>query len=507
MKSLYLPLAAIALSLTSGCYENFSNPVPLAAVRTSAPLGTQPLSMSTSTDDNIYCAVAYNYIDSGFDLHQAWMQRSEDQGRSWIDPQPIVTLQYFNGLEILADATNATWTYAAWIGQDFSGSYLWGMSRSQADFHGWEEWAAFEVDAQSRIELAQNPTSRALVTTVSDGSRIKLSKSADTGFSWSDPTTIILGDADVFVSVCGLAYEADGTLMILYSVTNQDQNPSYFIRHSEDDGTNWSARTRVNSTVSGTSDLGGALALASDGGLHAVWSTDANFKHAYSADGGHTWEPNSLLGYTTAFNHTLTVAGATVVWGRNTVDYAAPNDYNFVYQVWDSATWSIERRVNNVLNTSSQNGEMAVTADGTLVASWKEDSNSFQDPESAHCYTAYSAPNPVENYGVSLVSSSCASETRRGDTFEFDFVVGNYTDASATVNAWVQYARPNGDFRTLRTYENIELEAGEERTLRYSTTVRPNVPFGEYMLSVVTDELGAPEHGDRDSFITTVVRN
>ena len=115
---------------------------------------------------------------------------------------------------------------------------------------------------------------------------------AGSAANWSEP--IKIGTGDIINSPTALRIDANGVLHVLVALVGEGE--TYYIQ-SPDSGKTWYAPQRISSSPEGTASDTTAIAIASDGTLHAVWSRvetpiaypPLGVYYAYSADSGQTW--------------------------------------------------------------------------------------------------------------------------------------------------------------------------------------------------------------------------
>ncbi len=200
------------------------------------------------------------------------------------------------GTQALYFSTNggSSWTYncAPWP------SNLTGGSGTQR--FGSDPSSAFDSNGNAYVSYMLIATDG-----TTDTGAIVVAKTTDNGASWQ-PWGIVVNNfanSNVFDDKNMMAI--DTTSGGTYSHTNRvyviwDENNVERVAYS-DDGSTWTTKVVESNGVS--SDIGGDLAIGSDGTIYAVWnrtaSTSESTVFSKSTDGGNTWtSPSTLTSHT-----------------------------------------------------------------------------------------------------------------------------------------------------------------------------------------------------------------
>jgi hypothetical protein len=204
-----------------------------------------------------------------------WFDRSIDGGASFQSPLPIPT-QPFWGTTAIGP------TGELWVGGTTNGSTTFSAARST---NAQNPGATPSFDRTAALDLGG-----ALIFNLGSG---------------PNPGGLL---GQVWLDIDRSHGPRRGWLYVLATVDPPGADPHdvHFIR-SEDGGLTWSAPARVNDDPAGNGawQWFGALAVAPDGRLDAVWNDTRNalppsgnssqLFYSFSTDGGLTWSPNAQL--------------------------------------------------------------------------------------------------------------------------------------------------------------------------------------------------------------------
>ena len=132
-----------------------------------------------------------------------------------------------------------------------------------------------------------------------------MSGNATTESRWSTPTRLEMGHDGEIGSV-DVAWDAAGTIYVVYSIPVNDERGIYMV-HSSDQGTSWSEPLEVFNGAAADFDLVGppSLLVSEDGFLHILWqqqsvqgdgaSQPLSLYYTRSEDGGRTFSDAELV--------------------------------------------------------------------------------------------------------------------------------------------------------------------------------------------------------------------
>ncbi len=235
-------------------------------------------------------------------------RRSE--GR-WLLPETVLTVPRTTIGSPLALAANSTGQlFLAWA--DVLGQ-LYLAQTAVADAHVASLWSpvaelpletpasslALAVDANNRLYLAYT-------VAINEGRGIYLLTSADNGRTWSDPK-LILDGATTGWEVVGpvqIGAAGDGQVHIIAArqllMGGLPQTQALYYLRSEDGGESFTPASMVVEGLVTWSEL----SLVNEATVHQFWRVTedqiASVHHAYSVDGGQTWEQPDLIDTTAA---------------------------------------------------------------------------------------------------------------------------------------------------------------------------------------------------------------
>lgn len=508
-----IALAFTLAAATAGCYENFSKPSAMHSFDSRLD-NYIPVALAANTNGGVYGLYHVTWDDGAPTVFPTF----NVPGQDW-EPNPYALTVYadqFHGAAILADSQDPSRAYAVTAGTKANGFQTTDMFLTTDRGASWD-WVDHGVkeDVSKKNNffhyMAQDPTDPSeVVSLFGNWYTIRIVRSSDQGETWSVPSQVAESATDYNIRPQGLQYLDDGTLVVFYGIAGvegSDDNPDYFVQRSSNNGLTWSAPIRVNNTVSGRQNLGGDL-IHADGTLHAVWASDLNYKHNISNDGGLTWEGNTVLDWTVAYDPRLASPphdpSVVVSFRTGILDGAERDSRNLLSRTFDGTEWSETRRINSFIGSCTGQGGLVATSDDVIVATWQDNfDNDWSNKRFA--YSAYSDPNRAEDYGVSFQTSTIPQDAVRGEPIEFSYTVGNYTDVPATMDVWIDvYGQQQFLFRELKR-NVVTLAAGEETTLTYSSLVPPGAPRQDYIISAYLDTDGY-DLIDRDGFEVKVVR-
>ncbi len=500
MRFSFILCAGLALA-TAGCYENFSDPAYLGTYK----LQMEPVALAAGAGGGGYALYVTEECGGGCSVVRT--SHSAD-GTVWSTGSSLGSPLEFYGGAMIADRSATDTAYGAYAAEYFNGPELMFMRTTSGAF-GWSHQNALGsilLDAPyPYLYLAQNPLDlNTLVAVLGNADKIAVTRSSDGGVTWGTPWTVTTAAADYALRPQGLQYLDDDTLVLFYGYDGPS-NPNYYVRRSTNDGTSWSSRIKVNSSVSGALNMGGDLLFADNDRLHAAWASELNYKHAFSTDGGLTWSSNEILDWTLPIAPKLAAAPGGSPLLLSVQVYEEALFYNLFYHQYDGTSWSARRRINNVIGSAAANAGLICTTDNIMVATW-QDWDDRVGASNLAALVSYSDPARTDDLGVEIDDATIFGDVQRGDAISFSYLVGNYTDSDATIDVWVTYVGlSNFTSGTLKTHANVTLSAGEERVLSFSANVHPAAPFQDYKLTVHTGDAGANDTWDQDSFVATVV--
>lgn len=504
------PVLTVALCVMStGCYENFGDTVRVTAFGDINAIPAN-IGIRANTDD-IFVSYSVDYQDS------KWLalRRSYDGGASWGSWSGIHDagdLQ-LNDSFMVADNEHSSYVYAAVaegaVFPTFQGSNY--FMRSADSGYNWSTtYDFFNTDHEYyEPRIAQHPSDPNTIVyteqrrTYTGESRIRAHLSSDRGVTF-DYHTDVVAEADEPWTI-DLMYMDDGTLLFFYSLNNADMEwPLFYLKRSTDDGRTWGSPIMVNSHVSGSLAMGGALVQFGTT-LHATWGTEANYKHSFSNDGGLTWEDNEIIEWNWCITPDLLYSETQAALVLSYVQYDPENWYNLHYRIWGSE-WSEEGRINNHLGSTSASAGMTNDSAGIVYSAFND--NRWFDAEGYEVAIAASDPafgNLTSAVQVVLDATTVFGDVSRGDAISFSFTASNDGDAAETVDVWIKYEGANGISGTLKNYRNVTLQADQSGSATYSTRVPAVAPFQDYHLTVHVGPAGMSSSEDSDGFTATVI--
>ena len=236
--------------------------------------------------------------------------RSTDHGATWASATTI---------------SGGTWADKPWMATSASGAdvYVTWTTRGNlyaVDSHdGGATWSApMQVTNESKVYYYSNggavlPGGTAIMVGSEypeSGNNTKLTgpvpivvfRSTNGGTSWTRTVadTLYTGATFASSSVTTVASDASGTLALVYSGSLAvGANGHVFVRRSTDTGVTWSARTEMTTSAGGADATSVAAAGKGAGVFRMTWM-DArtggwNVWERESADGGQTWNADSLV--------------------------------------------------------------------------------------------------------------------------------------------------------------------------------------------------------------------
>lgn len=506
------PIAAIAVCIMStGCYENFGDTVRVTSFGDSNAIPVN-IGMRGEEEGDIYVSYTVDYQDSNW----LAMRRSFDGGQSWFSWTGIYDagdLQ-INDSYMVADYNNESYVFAAVaegaIHPAFEGTNY--FLRSGDAGYSWSDTYDYYNASHEYYEprIAQSPINPNTIVyteqrrTWTGESRIRAHVSTDHGATF-DTHVDVVSESDEPWTI-DMMYMDDGTLLFFYSFKGpDDEYPNFYIKRSTDDGATWGSRIRVNSHVSGALVMGGALTEFGVGALHAIWGTEANYKHAYSNDGGLTWTDNEIIEWEWFTYPDLLYSETQAALLMSYVQWDPDNGYNVHYRVWDGSVWSEEGRINNHLGTTSRSAGMTVSTDGIVYAAFNDDR--WFDAEGYE--VAVAASDPAFGSLTSVVQAAIDptttfAEAGRGDPISFSFSVANDDpDNAQNCDVWLTYDGENGMSGTLKSYRDVTIPAATSGSATYSTSVPGSAPYQSYHLKVHVGS-ATNDSWDSDGFTVTV---
>lgn len=184
--------------------------------------------------------------------------------------------------------------YTYWDGD------LWSRAAAVLDLpEGQSAWPAIAAGPGNELFLlARNDSGALFFSRATSGD-------AATESRWSKPVRLETGN-DGEIGSADIAWAADGTLYVVYSVPVNEQRGIYVI-HSEDKGTSWSAPLQVFNGSAAGFDLIGvpSLLVAENGSVHIIWkqqsiqgdgvSQPLSLYYTRSDDGGQTFNEAQLV--------------------------------------------------------------------------------------------------------------------------------------------------------------------------------------------------------------------
>lgn len=498
------------LVAASGCYESFDDPVNVYDFYDSTALG-----MSQGVDGRVW-TLRTTWDDEYYNMRA---ERTDNGGESWEDgfSSGITQLhQTFIHGAILADQSDAETAYVLRSGQvrDAPGSGDPGpiYNRASRTTNGGRLWVAMDTWAETGLyrdfHLAQNPLDGTIVGVFAEADPYydnicRVTRSLDGGTTWSEHDYLVNVISSRHIGVHGLQYTDTGVLVAIFGTANPDPDdpPYWYVKRSLDNGATWSALIRINSTTSGYWSYGADLVHMVGETLHAVWSSDVNYKHAYSDDGGLTWSENEILSWDLTMGHHLAAnaSGTHLMW-----TYFDFNDFgnNLYHRSFDGTSWSSARRMNNRQGSVRGNGGLASDAGEVFLGTWTEYRNN--DTFDKKIVSAASDPTDEQDVAIRMVDSSTFTSTTRGSLIQFEYTVTNYMEEEQTVDVWVGYlGQDNGINGTLSQFSDQVLAPEESRTYTSRKVVPSRAPYQAYDLTAHVGN--AP--GDvwrSDTFVATV---
>lgn len=410
--------------------------------------------------------------------------------------------------EVLADREDVNRAFAMCSGSYGSSgpNYVDIKRTTNRGASWWTVSSSVDSDEKSAyyLLLAQNPNNvNTMTAVIGNIERIRIMESTNRGSSWSAPEVITSAAEGFIIRALGLQYLSDDTLVLFYGVQGGDY-PSVFSRRSTNNGASWQDRVQVNTTVSGNVLFAGDL-INAEGTLHAAWSTEENYKHNSSTDGGLTWQSNTVLQYLYCSELALAApaGGVPVLLAARTYD--PEQGYNLHSNEFDGSVWGGRRHINTFLGGVKGIGGLAATTNGVMVANWKDEFDGDDTRDLG--YASYSDPNRTDDFGIQIDETTLVGDrsVQRGDLFSFSYQAGNYTDEPGTVEVWVDvYGQDQFIYRELKR-NRVTLAAGEERGFTVSLTVPPRAPFQEYIVYVWVDDDNV-DIMDYHGFQTEVIR-
>ncbi len=212
---------------------------------------------------------------------------------------------------------------------------------------------------------------------------IFISRSTDLGGSFGADIRVdnsIGASTQVFPA---LAVDSQGTLHAVWQDSRGGSNRIYYSR-SIDDGLSWSANVPVNTSAMGT-QASPDIAIDPSDVLHVVWEDSrtgsTHLYHARSTGVG-TFDGavrvDSGAAGTTQTKCSITVASdghLHVVW-QDTRDVGQGFNIYWATSSTNGTSWPTERRVDDAVgNTAQEEPEVAVLSDGTIVVVWQDRRN------------------------------------------------------------------------------------------------------------------------------------
>ena len=235
-----------------------------------------------------------------------------------------------------------------------------------------------------------------------------------TASSWSAPMQLEVGH-DGEVGAVDVAWDAAGTVYVVYSVPVNEERGIYLVQ-SRDDGTSWSAPLQVFDGAAGGFDLVGApsLLISGNGSLHILWKEQSiegdgllqplALYYVRSEDGGRTFSDADRIVEEPVGWREMVIDGA----GNLHVLWQPPS---VITTVWDQVSldgghsWQIPLGIPNEGTSASivvdSSGRLHL-ADASLgsLGHWLWDGDTWQ-PEA----TLYWASAPEQETPVDLVAS------------------------------------------------------------------------------------------------------
>ena len=449
-------VAFAATGLASACYENFKDPV---AVTVPADYLVYTEDVVVGLDDAVHVYYAATSPDYG-----DFVRSSFDGGSTWTRTR-LVHQDVVSSfpVDLLADVQDASYLYGCY----FNAELQFRRSTDGGDSWNAQKTIVPSPDYVDDAEMAQSQvTGRILIAYAGSNDEVLyVRRSSDRGNSWGAP--VVISSPGNHIRVLGLDFDDASNVVVLYSVKPLGMFPAdVFVRHSSNEGSSWSLPTLMQLGVDPMDFPWGAV-LGTIGTIHTTWVLDGVCRYRRSTDGGASWSASDIVmtegldESSYLYSMAAPPLGSPVLLAYSVVSGICVT--NIYYHEHDGTSFGPRRRLNNYLDTVTDFAGIASNSMSEMIgvhSDWRWRGWCFG---SGDIFASVSDPDDPDDFGCFWHEDSIPASARRGDAISFWYWVGNWSEDSGSVDAWITWhhiERPlNGN---LEVRPDISLEPLEE---------------------------------------------